>query len=85
VPHRPLDAPAGRLRSVRSTAADHVLPATGGHTQTRRLDDGREFRIVKRFHEPAELQRRLARLGWRAAVRRTAEFLYGSAARARGA
>lgn len=82
-------APGGRvlfldsLRSDRSTAADHVLPPAGEQTQIRRLGDGREFRVVKRFHDPAELERRLAGLGWRAVVRRTEEFfLYGGAIRA---
>jgi hypothetical protein len=40
----------------------------------RRLADGREYRIVKRFHEPRKLQRRLAALGWNVAVSRTPEF-----------
>lgn len=74
------------LRTQRSTAADHVLPAPGEQTQTRRLGDGREFRVVKRFHDPAGVERRLAGLGWRAAVRRTEEFfLFGSAVRAQAA
>jgi hypothetical protein len=51
---------------------------------TRRLDDGSEFRIVKRHYEPAQLGRRLAELGWRFDVRRTPEFfIYGSGSPAR--
>ncbi len=71
-------------RSERSTAADHRLPAVEEETMLRRLDDGREFQIVKRFFEPHELESRLARLGWRIRVDRTGEFfVYGAGERAR--
>jgi hypothetical protein len=47
---------------------------------TRRLADGREFRIVKRFYEPHALRQRLAGLGWHAQVQATPEFfIYGEA------
>jgi hypothetical protein len=47
----------------------------------RRLADGREYRIVKRFYEPQALQPRLAESGWSAHVHATPEFfLYGDAA-----
>jgi demethylmenaquinone methyltransferase/2-methoxy-6-polyprenyl-1,4-benzoquinol methylase len=81
--------PGGRVlfidsaRTERSTAADHQLPGSGEDTMTRRLDDGREFEIVKRFYEPAELEQRLGQLGWQASVAATAEFfIYGTASRA---
>ncbi len=49
-----------------------------GHTTARRLNDGREFRIVKIFYEPGDLERRLAGLGWRFSVRTTENhLLYG--------
>ena len=49
-----------------------------GHTTVRRLNDGREFRIVKIFYDPVELEGRLADLGWRFCVRRTENhLLYG--------
>jgi SAM-dependent methyltransferase len=80
--------PSGRVlfidsaRTERSTAADHVLPGSGEATMTRRLDDGREFQIVKRFYEPADLERRLGELGWQASVGATPEFfIYGTASR----
>jgi len=38
-----------------STAIDHVLPEANSEVMTRRLDDGREFRIVKNFYEPDEI------------------------------
>jgi len=72
--------PGGRVlfidsaRTERSTAADHVLPGDGNDTMTRRLDDGREFQIIKRFYDPAELERALGELGWSASVGATPEF-----------
>ena len=78
--------PGGRVlfidsaKAERSTAADHRLPEGEHHTMTRRLDDGREFEIVKRFYEPAALGRELAQLGWDCDVGTTGEFfIYGSA------
>jgi SAM-dependent methyltransferase len=80
--------PGGRVffidsvRSERSTAADHRLPSAEKETMLRRLDDGREFRIVKRFFQAHELEGRLARLGWRIRVRQTGEFfVYGAGER----
>lgn len=78
--------PGGRVffidsaRTERSTAADHVLPSGEEDTMTRRLDDGREFQIIKRFYDPAELERALGELGWNASVGATPEFfIYGTA------
>jgi ubiquinone/menaquinone biosynthesis C-methylase UbiE len=48
-----------------------------GHTTIRRLEDGREFRIVKVFYDPATLERRLADLGWNVSVHTTEHLLYG--------
>jgi SAM-dependent methyltransferase len=63
-----------------STAKDHVLPGQGDAVVTRRLNDGREFRIVKLFYEPVDLSERLRRIGWNAALDCTANyFIYGSA------
>lgn len=73
-------APGGRAlmidsaRTERSTAADHRLPGEDEETMTRRLDDGREFRIVKRFYEPDWLERELVGLGWEASAGTTGEF-----------
>ncbi len=81
--------PGGRVlffdsaRTERSTAADHRLPGQDEQTMTRRLDDGREFQIVKRFYDPNALERRLATLGWQASVAATGEFfIHGIASRA---
>jgi O-methyltransferase involved in polyketide biosynthesis len=71
------------LPSDLSSAMDHRLPDRGDETMTRRLADGREFRIVKRFYEPHELNQRLADLGWDAQVQATREFfIHGQATRA---
>jgi demethylmenaquinone methyltransferase/2-methoxy-6-polyprenyl-1,4-benzoquinol methylase len=68
------------LRSERASAADHKLPDPDDQTMLRRLADGREYRIIKRFHEPHVLQQRLAGVGWNAHVNATPEFfLYGHA------
>ncbi len=61
-----------------STAKDHG-PLDESGVSRRKLNDGREFNIVKVFYEPAALERRLAGLGWRGSVRSTDKFfLYGS-------
>jgi len=73
------------LRHEQASAVDHRLPGDGDETMERRLSDGREFRIVKRFHKAAALQRRLASLGWDARIEQTREFfLFGEASRADG-
>ena len=77
-------APGGRVFLVdslyepTSTAADHRLEGAEEVTQTRRLNDGREFHIVKVFYEPEGLMRRLESLGWRFLLHATENyFLYG--------
>jgi SAM-dependent methyltransferase len=63
-----------------STARDHRLEGENGGRVTRRLSDGREYRIVKVFHRPGELRDRLGTLGWTADIRETPRyFLYGEA------
>jgi demethylmenaquinone methyltransferase/2-methoxy-6-polyprenyl-1,4-benzoquinol methylase len=46
-------------------------------TVRRRLNDGRQFQIVKVFHDPGALERDLARMGWRVWIRPGKFFLYG--------
>jgi demethylmenaquinone methyltransferase/2-methoxy-6-polyprenyl-1,4-benzoquinol methylase len=68
------------LRSDKASAVDHKLPDQAEETMLRRLEDGREYQIVKRFHEPEPLQQRLAELDWNAQVKTTSEFfIYGQA------
>jgi len=64
-------------REERSSAADQPLPGPDTEIMTRRLNDGREFTIVKRYDEPEELRAALARHGIRATANVTAtHFLY---------
>jgi SAM-dependent methyltransferase len=64
---------------AQSSAADHPPPADD--VSVRRLDDGREFTIVKVYYEPAELQDALRRAGFEApsVVTTGRFFLLGSA------
>jgi demethylmenaquinone methyltransferase/2-methoxy-6-polyprenyl-1,4-benzoquinol methylase len=79
--------PGGRVllidsaRSERSKARDHTMPAEGSDTERRRLDDGREFEIIKRYYEPAALRKRLAPLGWDCEPHSTGEFFIYATAR----
>jgi hypothetical protein len=51
---------------------------------TRRLDDGSEFQIVKRYYEPDWLEERLAALGWQLHAASSGEFfIYASGSPAR--
>lgn len=66
------------LLEPESTARDHA-PLDASGAVHRRLNDGREFTIVKVFYQPAALDRRLAALGWRGWVRSSGRFfVYGS-------
>jgi SAM-dependent methyltransferase len=62
----------------------HLVSSTG-EVARRRLSDGREFDIVKRFWEPGELEREVAAVGWRLSVRTTANgyFISASGTKAR--
>ena len=83
--------PDGRVFFVDSarhdlaSAVDHKLSDPDDPTMLRRLGDGSEHRIVKRFYEPEPLRRRLAELGWRVEVRTTPTFfIYGEGRLAEG-
>ena len=56
-----------------TSAARGVAVETGGE-QVRRLNDGREYRIVKRFYDAADLERQLRDLGWAIEVRATPTY-----------
>ena len=61
-----------------SGAKDHVLPGKDAGIVTRKLNDGREFRIVKVFYTPEALVARLAAAGFASDIRQTAQyFIYG--------
>lgn len=77
--------PGGRFffvdsrREPTGTSADHELPAPGSETMTRRLNDGREFEIVKNFYEPDVLAARFHAAGLDMVVRETPNyFIYGA-------
>ena len=62
-----------------STAKDHAVPGKDG-VVTRKLNDGREFRIVKLFYRPEELAAKLSAIRWRAEIRQTEHyFIHGAA------
>ena len=62
-----------------SHAIDHPTPDKEAGIATRRLDDGREFRIVKVFWQPSTLAARLAASGFAAQIAQTPRyFIYGS-------
>lgn len=69
------------LLDPQSSAADHPAPADD--RSVRRLDDGREFTIVKVYYEPGELETALARAGFEGArVTTTGRFFLTGVARA---
>ncbi len=80
-------APGGRvllvdsLPDATSTAVDHRLEADG--EVTRRLNDGRTFRIVKRFLRAPDLEATLALTGWRVTAAETPTYFLYAEARAR--
>ena len=62
-----------------STAANHPTPDRHAGVVTRRLDDGREFRIVKIFYEPQALDASLRQLGFESRIEQTPRyFIYGA-------
>ena len=71
------------LQSESSTATDHAWDTQQTISQRRRLNDGREFEIVKIYYPPDALAAQLRALGWQASVSATANyFLYGTGSRA---
>ena len=61
---------------------DELIEGPSSSTIRRRLDDGTPYRIVKVPHHPAELEKRLHRLGWNVKVSATAgPFYWGAGSR----
>jgi len=58
-----------------STAVNHIALHRSGMAQ-RKLNDGREFRIVKVFYEPKVLEKRLKKDGWEGQICSTGKFFY---------
>ncbi len=57
-----------------STAADNPLRDDEHIIRTRKLNDGREFKVVKVFYEPADLRAHLKRAGFSADVQTTDHY-----------
>jgi hypothetical protein len=69
----------------RAVANDERGQVAGVPAATRTLADGRRFEVVKVFWRAEDLEQRLRRIGWDAAVRRVDEtFLFGVASQRRG-
>ncbi len=65
-----------------SMAKNHDRPTVETGVRVRKLNDGREFRVVKLYHEPDALTERFRRHGFDAHLRVTPTyFLYGSGVR----
>jgi demethylmenaquinone methyltransferase/2-methoxy-6-polyprenyl-1,4-benzoquinol methylase len=81
-------APGGRiffidsLYAPDSSAHDHTDRSPKRIVESRRLNDGRTFEIIKTYYEPQLLTAQLADLGWRIEVAATLTyFLYGTGGR----
>jgi SAM-dependent methyltransferase len=66
-----------------STARDHARPDAESGIVTRKLNDGREYRIVKVFYEPVALNAKMSALGFDAEFERTSRYFLHGAARER--
>jgi demethylmenaquinone methyltransferase/2-methoxy-6-polyprenyl-1,4-benzoquinol methylase len=61
-----------------STARDHHLGEAHAGIVKRRLNDGREYQVVKIFYERVPLEKRLSQLGWSFSIQETQKyFLFG--------
>jgi demethylmenaquinone methyltransferase/2-methoxy-6-polyprenyl-1,4-benzoquinol methylase len=62
-----------------STANNHILIDDGSIYKSRKLNDGREFKIVKIFYQPDQLQNKLTQVGFKANVKETENyFIYAN-------
>ena len=78
-------APGGRVFFADDglRTPDELVEGEASERIRRRLNDGTPYHAVKVALEPAELERRLARLGWRIAVTPTSgPFFWGAGGRA---
>ena len=82
-------APDGRVFFFDSSyapdrcARDEALGGPHDTMTVRRLDDGREYHIVKVFHDPERLAGRLRDLGWDFDIRATGRYFYVATGRRR--
>jgi SAM-dependent methyltransferase len=78
-------APGGRVFFADDgyRTPDELTEGEGSATIRRRLKDGTAHRAVKVPHDPKDLERRIARLGWRITVTPTSgPFFWGQGSRA---
>jgi demethylmenaquinone methyltransferase/2-methoxy-6-polyprenyl-1,4-benzoquinol methylase len=78
--------PSGRVFFVDDAyrTADELIEGEASSTIRRRLNDGTPYRVVKVPHRPADLEQRLAGLGWRITVTQTSgPFYFGAGTTAR--
>ncbi|MBW1815519.1 MAG: class I SAM-dependent methyltransferase [Deltaproteobacteria bacterium] len=67
------------LHAPASAAKDHQYPKKSQTIAKRRLNNGREYEIIKVFYEPEELENKLLDLGWDISVMKTKNyFLFGT-------
>jgi 2-polyprenyl-3-methyl-5-hydroxy-6-metoxy-1,4-benzoquinol methylase len=59
-----------------SSATNHQNYQTDGIYHTRKLNDGQEFKIVKIFYEPSDLQQKLAAHGFDAQVKTSGRYFW---------
>jgi hypothetical protein len=59
-----------------STAMDHKLPDNGNEVMMRKLNDGREFRIVKNYYEPEELKNSAETAGFELKIHTTDTYFH---------
>ena len=73
--------PTGRVFFVDDNyrTPDELIEGESSSTIRRRLNDGTAYRAVKVPHQPADLEERLTRLGWRIKVTPTAGPFYWGA------
>ena len=73
--------PGGRVFFVDDAyrTADELLEGESSTTIRRRLNDGSAHRVVKVPHQPADLEQRLAALGWAVEVTSTSGPFYWGA------
>ena len=73
-----------RQRKPSTETAIQSPPEQGSQLLTRRLHDGRAFRIVKNFYDPVELAERCAAAGLHVTLQEIASvFIYGTGSRRR--
>ena len=64
------------LREPTSTAIDHSLPPIGSGVSIRKLNDGREFRVIKNFYSSSEIGDLFERHGLEVTVSQTPRYFY---------